>query len=322
MISLVIPSHQARSQLRRALGSLQPMLAPDLEVIVVDDGSTDGTAEMVRREFPWARLVVSTWIRGRNGAKNLGLSAATGEIVAFLDSDCEVDRGWLRAAREAIRSGADAVTGPVRHGSGFRQQLIALLDFPDFQTTRAARVSNFASCNVVLRRAVLDEAPFDPALPSGGDRLLAWRLAHAGRDVRYVPALAVHHRPDDDLRSLLRRRVRYGLNAVLVRRRERTVPGARLLRFGLLAPLVLVGAPIARDLCRLPSLVRCGAIGGGARALLLGALATALRTAELSGMYAGLFRPLEPAPEPQARPALPAETPAATVESAAPARIA
>ena len=85
-ISVVIPTCNRRDLLPRALDSVLAQTSLADEIIVVDDGSHDGTPELVRRNYPQARLIVQS-NAGVSAARNRGISSATGEWIAFLDSD-------------------------------------------------------------------------------------------------------------------------------------------------------------------------------------------------------------------------------------------
>lgn len=90
-ISVVIPVHDRRALVGRALRSVLGQLLPPLEIIVVDDGSSDGTADAVREEFPAVTVLGTDATRGVSHARNRGIDHASGEWIAFLDSDDE----WL-----------------------------------------------------------------------------------------------------------------------------------------------------------------------------------------------------------------------------------
>ncbi|MEE8138400.1 MAG: glycosyltransferase family A protein [Thermoanaerobaculia bacterium] len=103
-VSVVIPTHNRAELLRRALRSVEGQSRPAGEVIVVDDGSDDGTGDLVRSQFPRVRYL---WQqnRGVSAARNRGIEAATGRWIAFLDSDDEwrpqkLERQLAALARE------------------------------------------------------------------------------------------------------------------------------------------------------------------------------------------------------------------------------
>jgi len=85
-VSVVIPTYQRSALLPQALESVRRQTRPAGEVIVVDDGSTDGSGEMLRREFPWARYLPQE-NAGVSAARNRGIAAALGDWIALLDSD-------------------------------------------------------------------------------------------------------------------------------------------------------------------------------------------------------------------------------------------
>ena len=90
-LSIVIPTHQTRELTLRCVDSLQAGAPGSSEVIVVDDGSTDGTAESLRRRHPTVKLVTLRPGRGFTAAANLGMREARGELLFLLNSDTEVE---------------------------------------------------------------------------------------------------------------------------------------------------------------------------------------------------------------------------------------
>src|SRR5207244_8194197 len=92
-VSVVVSTCNGSRTIRDCLEGLRKLDYPDYEVIVVDDGSTDGTATIARE---YDVRVISSENRGLAAARNLGLTAARGEIVAYLDDDAYPDPRWLQ----------------------------------------------------------------------------------------------------------------------------------------------------------------------------------------------------------------------------------
>ena len=107
-VSVIVPTYNRASSLPRAIDSALEQTIGDLEVVVVDDGSTDHTASVLADyDDPRVRPVVHATNRGANVARNTGIDHARGEYVAFLDSDDEWHREKLERQLEALEGRAD-----------------------------------------------------------------------------------------------------------------------------------------------------------------------------------------------------------------------
>src|SRR5712692_484526 len=96
MISVVVANWNRRDLLRACLASLERQTFRDFEIIVVDNGSEDGSADMVAAEFPAARLIRNSENRGFCAANNQGIAASRGRFIALLNNDAEADPRWLQ----------------------------------------------------------------------------------------------------------------------------------------------------------------------------------------------------------------------------------
>ncbi len=102
-VSVIIPSYNRREVLARAVESVRQQTLPPQEIIIVDDGSDDGTAEMVASRFPDCRYFRQD-NQGVSAARNLGIARANGTWLAFLDSDDEWLPGKLQAQQATLQS--------------------------------------------------------------------------------------------------------------------------------------------------------------------------------------------------------------------------
>lgn len=110
-VSVIIPAFNARPWIREAVQSAIDQNIGQAEIIVVDDGSTDGTADIVEKEFQSVRLM-RTENQGPSRARNLGTKLSTGEFIQYLDADDMLADGKLKVQLEAIKnSGADVAYG-------------------------------------------------------------------------------------------------------------------------------------------------------------------------------------------------------------------
>jgi GT2 family glycosyltransferase len=110
LVSVVIPNLNGRDMLACCLRSLERQTFKDFEVIVVDNGSTDGSIEMVRSDFPWLEIIIENKTNtGFAKACNQGIDAGSGDLIALLNNDTEAHPDWLaelvRAAEKHPEAG-------------------------------------------------------------------------------------------------------------------------------------------------------------------------------------------------------------------------
>ncbi|HKG36836.1 MAG TPA: glycosyltransferase [Solirubrobacterales bacterium] len=198
-LSVVVATRDRRERLACLLGALQEQTLPPerFEVIVVDDGSCDGTGQWLAGRLGRGSLCLRVIRRERPAgpavARNEGWRDARGALVAFTDDDCEPAPRWLERllVASADREGhlLQGRTEPIpreRERIGIHSRTIASDTLgPWFQT-----------CNVAYPREVLERlGGFDESFPSPGaeDTDLAWRAIEAGAPASYVPDALVHH---------------------------------------------------------------------------------------------------------------------------------
>lgn len=220
-VSAVIPAYNAAGTIERALNSVYAQTYADLiEVIVVDDGSADGTAEIVRRAFPDVILIEQA-NAGVSAARNAGAARATGEFIAFLDADDE----WLpeklqeQVAAATARPGiallmCQEITVPVGGAPLSRQETEGLAQFTmrDWLSGRAVKSGVSLSCSGWLMRRIPFEQSggFDEELGNCEDFELAARIAAMGYGTAALPrGLFLRHMQERSVsqgpQSLLRR---------------------------------------------------------------------------------------------------------------------
>jgi glycosyltransferase involved in cell wall biosynthesis len=219
-VSVVVPTRDRPGPLDACLRALDAQTAPDLDVVVVDDGSLDATAvAAVVGRHRGVRLVRGEG-RGPAAARNLGARAARGDLICFTDDDCRPGPGWAAALRRRADGGADAVVGPTRNGRP-RSPLAAASQAVTNHLTaatldaRAGTVAFGPTSNVAVRAAVHERVPFDEDYPlaAGEDRDWCARLAAAGVALAWEPDAGVDHHQDLTLRTFWRQQSRYGRGA-------------------------------------------------------------------------------------------------------------
>src|SRR5581483_38878 len=102
MISVIVVNWNGKSLLSDCLNSLRAQTFPDFEVIVVDNGSTDGSAQFVQAAFPEFKLIALDQNLGFAGGNNAGIRVAGGEWIALINNDATAEPGWLSALHRAV----------------------------------------------------------------------------------------------------------------------------------------------------------------------------------------------------------------------------
>ena len=231
LLSVVIPTYNRKDSLRRLLNSLaaQELNGGAFEAIVVDDGSSDGTREMVAAlSVPFALSIHSQENAGPGAARNRGMQHARGALIVFLDDDVVAPPGLLaaHAARHDAASG-QVVIGPMLPPDGWRRP--AWIRWEEDKLLRQYRAMErgdwectarqFYTGNASLSRALfLEEGGFDVRLRRAEDVELAYRLARRGARFVYAPEAGVLHYPTRSFASWRRTPYQYGRNDVLMER--------------------------------------------------------------------------------------------------------
>jgi GT2 family glycosyltransferase len=221
-VSVVVCSHNGERTLRDCLEGVRALEYPDFEVIVVDDGSTDTTAELVHGD---AFRVISTENRGLASARNTGLAAATGDIVAYLDDDARPDPHWLIfLAISFLSTSHVGVGGPnVGHpGDGPIADCVNNAPGGPVHVLLSDReAEHLPGCNSAFRRASLEAVGgFDPQFRAAGDDVdLCWRMRERGWTLGFSPGAVVWHRRRPSVRAYWRQQVGYGKAEALLERK-------------------------------------------------------------------------------------------------------
>ena len=219
-VSVVVCSYNGGRTLDQCLRSLREVNYPDFEVILVNDGSTDDTRDIAAR-FPEVRAIHQE-NTGLSGARNVGLRAATGSVIAYTDSDCMADTDWLTLLIHQLnRSGAAAVGGPNLSPDDGR--LAACVAAAPGQPTHVLESDQVAEhipgCNMAYRREALEKINgFDPVYRKAGDDVdLCWRLQQAGMWITFAPGAFVWHHRRHTIGAYLKQQAGYGEAEALLR---------------------------------------------------------------------------------------------------------
>jgi len=219
-VSVVVCAYNGAATLEECLRSLTALDYPDFEVILVDDGSTDHTPQ-IAAAFPKVKYIRQE-NRGLGVARNVGASAATGQIIAYTDSDCVADSTWLTyLVRAMIEQNADAIGGP------------NITPASDHWLARCVSVSPGNPCHVMINDRDAEHVPgcnmafqrdsllrlggFDSQFRQAGDDVdICWRFLDAGMKIAYAPAALIWHHRRSTVGAYLRQQKGYGRSEAMV----------------------------------------------------------------------------------------------------------
>jgi len=221
-VSVVVCCYNAATTLDECLQSLGQLNYPDYEVIVIDDGSKDNT-HLIAEKHEMRCIRVPNG--GLSKARNLGIEASQGEIVAFIDSDAYADPDWLYYLvsaldeHEAAAVGGPNLTPPQDH---FIAQCIDQSPGnPTAVLIDNERAEHIPGCNMAYRKDVFDVAGrFDAQHRAAGDDVdLCWRILVTNGKIVYHPSAVVWHHRRPTLRGYLRQQKGYGFAEAHLQRR-------------------------------------------------------------------------------------------------------
>lgn len=224
-ISIIIPTYNRKEKIKQCLDSIliQDCHPYTFEVIVVDDGSNDGTGEMIREVSRRHKNIKYHYrpSKGPASARNLGLVNAAADIIAFTDSDCILDPFWIRSMMLAHISHpqATAIGGATKVDSRNIKAVVSqsLSDGAiKADLDGKKEVIFFPTCNVsVKKKFMIEKFNESFVFPAGEDLDLFWRLFKHGGKFVYKPDALIFHGCHPDIRSFLSQAYLYGRGNLL-----------------------------------------------------------------------------------------------------------
>ena len=221
-ISVVVCTYNGQRTIRNCLDGLQKLEYPNYEVIVVNDGSTDKTGAIAKE---YGFRVITTENRGLSSARNTGMHAAKGEIVAYIDDDARPDPHWLTyLAATFLTTSHVGVGGPNLPPPDDGPVADCVANAPGgpvhvLLTDREAE--HIPGCNMAFRKWALQEiGGFDTQFRIAGDDVdVCWRLQQKGWTLGFSPAAMVWHHRRNSVMAYLKQQLNYGkAEAVLERK--------------------------------------------------------------------------------------------------------
>jgi GT2 family glycosyltransferase len=207
--SVIVPVRNGRRHLELLLAALEKQTLPRerFEVLIGDDGSTDGSTDDLETEGGWLR-VLKGGPRSSYAARHRAAGAARAPILAFCDADCQPEPDWLEAGIAAVESAEPETlaAGRVRFLVPDRPTVWTLVDMDTTKDhRREVEIGNAETANLFVRREFFERLDgFDDTIPEHGDFDFALRAVAAGAHLSYAPEAVVWHPTRDTAKPFLR----------------------------------------------------------------------------------------------------------------------
>lgn len=295
-VSVVIPAHNEAAGIGALVRAVQAQAPPpsqdvEVEVLVVDDASTDGTSDVARA----AGARVLRMEEGGNpaAARNRGAAASTGDPIIFLDADCTPDAGWLAALLAAHDRGEVVVGGSLDLPPGL--SATARCDYycgwyVSHSKRPAGPVPHLPAPNLSVRRdtffATSRFAEQQPFSFSNEERFWQAELRRAGHRIWFEPKARVFHHNRPGFGNLLRRNYRWGYTAIPGKAPTGTARLAWLYRH----PRLLIASSLPLALAHTAYILGCWVRAGALEPLLMAPAILVSRFAYVAGLAVGGVR--------------------------------
>lgn len=213
-VSIIIPSYNRAVPIGNCLNSLLALTSRSDPEIIVVDSSDDNTAEVVKNNFPKVNLIKLDKRTFPGEARNIGVKNSSGEILAFVDSDCEADKNWLVNGIKKIEEDYDIVGGPVKNGNP--KNLISMADhlltFKDFLPGAPCREVDFLpSCNLICKKKDFNDiGGFPPRIPVAEDTIFSFKAVKSRLRILYDPEVSIFHYNRTRLKEFLSHQFKFG----------------------------------------------------------------------------------------------------------------
>lgn len=224
LFSIVVPTYNRLSQLKLALQSIFNQDLDDYEVIVVDDGSTDGTEQYLKSlAKPKLKLICQN-NKGPAAARNAGIRLAQGKYIVFTDDDCTIPLNWLSSFKKVFESNeVDIIGGAVRNSNKkniYSEVSQHITNYFVMYLNQEGKSSPFLTSNNIAYQAdVLKKSGgFDERFKKAGgeERALNWKILSTGGKSVYAPDILVDHSHEMDLSGFIRQQLNYGRGSYIL----------------------------------------------------------------------------------------------------------
>ncbi len=251
MVSVIIPSYNSEKTIARCLRSLRAQTFSEPFEVIVADSSQDKTPEIIKKEFPEVKLIRFDQKTDPGSARNAGVKASRGNIICFIDSDCEAASDWLDQLVSVHRHyDYEAIGGAVENGNDYNSQVAwagYMAEFREFLPQYPPNErAHIPTCNISYKRKVFDKIGFfNPNYYPQEDLEFNYRLRQHGGKIFFIPTAKIFHHHREKLSAYLAHQKRVGrVTAKMLK--ILPLEGAAIARNKLLASLAVPVLPFVK----------------------------------------------------------------------------
>ena len=243
LVSIIIPTHNSEKTIELCIDSLVTQTYPrdQFEIIVVDDGSEDRTVDIAKRTG--ADLVVITEPCFQGKARNIGVTHAKSNFLAFIDSDCRANNSWIRTVINELKPSC-GISGPIKNGNP--ESLVAwseyFLEFVKFnEYKKRSSISFLPGCNAAYTKEDYQRVGGFVEFESSEDILLGMALRNSGVNLYFIPEMTIEHLCRTELNKVMKNSQKRGKFFVITGRKEPSLPHSYLIKSRWKIPIIFFG---------------------------------------------------------------------------------
>jgi glycosyltransferase involved in cell wall biosynthesis len=207
MFSIIIPVYNDK-KIAQCLQSIQANDFKDFEIIVVDNNSSDPEIKEIVQRYPVKYLLETK--TGSYAARNTGAKNAQGDILIFIDSDCQASQDWLQNIAASFKNNIDGLMGKI---TGINSNKIATLEQKFYEAVTAnflqkKNLSRIDTRNFAIKKEIFNKLKgFNEDLKYGGDMELGARLHENNYKIIYQDSVIIQHVNETNLNKIIRKRI-------------------------------------------------------------------------------------------------------------------
>jgi len=241
-LSIIITTHNSEELIKRCIDSISSQTYPreKFEIVVVDDGSKDKSVKIANDAG--ADKIIEVNPCSLSKARNIGVENSSANLLAFIDSDCEAKKDWVKGILNGLKN-VQSLSGPIYNGNpdypvAWAEYFIEFGGFHEFR--KKGKIRFLPGCNAAFTREVFNKAGGFTDLRVSDDVLFGESLRKAGVESFFIPDVEIYHICRTELNKLQNNMTLLGKYFVRTRRHAPQIPYTSLIRSRFFIPIIFL----------------------------------------------------------------------------------